>query len=98
MAFKCDNCGRGIRWGHRVSHSKRRTGRAFRPNIQKKTIMIDGRLIHAKLCTNCLKTLRKVKKARFASTNDGGAKGGEASKETPVLPDRRSHKPTASSR
>src|SRR3989338_10621383 len=96
MAFKCDNCGRGIRWGHRVSHSKRRTGRAFRPNIQKKTIMIDGRLIHAKLCTNCLKTLRKVKKARFASTNDGGSKRVKASKESPVLQDKPLQNPTAS--
>lgn len=64
MAFKCDNCGKGISWGHRVSHAKNRTNHAFRPNIQKKRIMVDGRLLRVKLCTNCIKTLKKVKKVK----------------------------------
>ncbi len=62
MAFKCDNCGKGIMWGHRVSHAKNRTNRVFRPNIQKKRIMVDGRFIRAKLCTNCIKLFRKREK------------------------------------
>ena len=66
MAFRCDNCGRGISWGHRVSHAKNRTNRAFKPNIQKKRILVDGRFINAKLCTNCLKTLKKVKKVKVS--------------------------------
>lgn len=66
MAFKCDNCGKGILWGHRVSHAKNRSSRAFRPNIQKKRILVDGRFISAKLCANCIKTLRKVKKVQAA--------------------------------
>lgn len=53
--------------GHRVSHAKNRSNRAFMPNIQKKRIMVDGRLLRVKLCTNCIKTLKKVKKARLAS-------------------------------
>lgn len=64
MAFKCDNCGRGISWGHRVSHAKNRTNHKFMPNIQKKRIMVDGRFVRVKLCTNCIKTLHKVKKDR----------------------------------
>lgn len=66
MAFKCDNCGRGIAWGHRVSHAKNRTNHKFMPNIQKKRIMVDGRWLRAKLCTNCLKTLKKVKKVKVS--------------------------------
>ena len=64
MAFKCDNCGRGISWGHRVSHAKNRTNHIFRPNIQKKRIMVDGKSVRLKLCTNCIKTLKKVKKVK----------------------------------
>ncbi|OGH12820.1 MAG: 50S ribosomal protein L28 [Candidatus Levybacteria bacterium RIFCSPHIGHO2_01_FULL_40_10] len=64
MAFKCDNCGKGLSWGHRVSHAKNRTNHAFRPNIQRKRIMVDGRMVRAKLCANCIKTLRKVKKVK----------------------------------
>ena len=59
MALKCDNCTKGIMYGHNVSHSKRRTNRTFKPNIQKKTIVINGRQMHLKLCTNCIKLLRK---------------------------------------
>ncbi len=64
MAFKCDNCGKGLSWGHRVSHAKNRTNHAFRPNIQKKKIIVDGQTMRVKLCANCIKTLRKVKKVK----------------------------------
>lgn len=64
MAFKCDNCGKSREMGHRVSHAKNRTNHAFMPNIQRKRIMVDGKYIRAKLCTNCIKTLRKVKKVK----------------------------------
>lgn len=62
MALKCDNCLKGIMWGHKVSHSKRRTNRIFKPNIQKKRITVNGREVRAKLCTNCIKLLQKKEK------------------------------------
>lgn len=64
MAFKCDNCGKSQMLGHRVSHAKNRTNHAFKPNIQKKRIMVDGQSMRVKLCANCIKTLRKVKKVK----------------------------------
>lgn len=64
MAFKCDNCGKSRSMGHRVSHAKNRTNHAFMPNIQTKKIVVDGKSIRVKLCTNCIKTLRKVKKVK----------------------------------
>jgi large subunit ribosomal protein L28 len=66
MAFKCDNCGKGIAWGHRVSHAKNRTNYAFKPNIQKKKVKVGGRFVSMKLCTNCIKTLKKVNKAKVS--------------------------------
>lgn len=66
MAFKCDNCNKGISWGHRVSHAKNRSNHMFRPNIQKKRIEIDGRMVRVKLCTKCIKLLNKNKKEAAA--------------------------------
>ena len=64
MAFKCDNCGKHRDMGHRVSHAKNRTNHAFKPNIQKKTIMAGGKRISMKLCANCIKLLRKIEKEK----------------------------------
>lgn len=62
MAFKCENCNKGIMYGHNVSHSKRRTARIFKPNLQKKKVMIGGVMRQVKLCTNCIKLMRKLQK------------------------------------
>jgi len=54
MAFKCENCGKGISWGHRVSHAKNRTNHMFKPNIQKKRVKIGKRVVSMKICANCI--------------------------------------------
>jgi large subunit ribosomal protein L28 len=55
----CELCGKKPRFGHSVSHSMRHTKRQFKPNIQKTTILRDGKLVKVKICTRCLKTLNK---------------------------------------
>lgn len=60
MAAKCMNCNKGIMMGHRVSHSKRRTNHAFKPNLQKKTFVMDGKKVSVKLCTNCIKLYKFI--------------------------------------
>ncbi len=55
----CEICHKAIQFGHNVSHSKRRTNRPWRPNIQKTTIVQDGKSVSLKVCTKCLRTLRK---------------------------------------
>ncbi|MCY3542691.1 MAG: 50S ribosomal protein L28 [Chloroflexota bacterium] len=42
--------------GNNVSHSKRRTRRRWRANLQKATIQVDGKTKRMKLCTRCLRT------------------------------------------
>jgi len=56
---KCEICGKGPQFGHNVSHSKVRTKRQFRPNIQKTKVLRGGRLVSIQVCTQCLKTLNK---------------------------------------
>jgi large subunit ribosomal protein L28 len=59
VASKCDICGKGPGFGHNVSHSKRRTNRMFRPNIQRATIMENGNAKRVNICTRCMRTLTK---------------------------------------
>lgn len=59
MAGKCDICGRGPSFGHNVSHSKRRTNRMFRINIQRTTIYVNGLPRKVDVCTRCIRTLHK---------------------------------------
>ncbi len=57
---KCEMCGKGPQFGHNVSHSKRRTNRMWRPNIQKTTIYEGNHKRHIMVCSDCLRTLKKV--------------------------------------
>ena len=56
---KCEICGKSPMFGHNVSHSKRATNRKFRPNIQRKHLMIDGQFRRVHICTRCLRTLSR---------------------------------------
>jgi large subunit ribosomal protein L28 len=55
----CQICGKGVGYGHNVSHSKRRTNRRWMPNIQKTTITIDNVQRSVRICTRCLRSLQK---------------------------------------
>jgi large subunit ribosomal protein L28 len=56
---KCEICGKKPMFGHNVSHSKKATKRQFRPNIQRKRVVIDGKMRRIHICTRCLRTLSR---------------------------------------
>jgi large subunit ribosomal protein L28 len=56
---KCEICGKTPQSGHNVSHSMRHTKRQFKANIQKATIVQEGKIRKVKICTRCLRTLSK---------------------------------------
>ncbi len=60
MPGKCDLCGKTPQFGHNVSHSKRRTNRRWRPNTQKRTLLLEGRRVRLNVCNRCLRTLHKA--------------------------------------
>lgn len=62
MGMKCFNCGKGIMYGHNVSHSKRRTNRVFKPNLHRVKIRINSVNKRVKLCTKCLRKTKKEMK------------------------------------
>jgi large subunit ribosomal protein L28 len=57
---KCEICGKTPQFGHNVSHSMRHTKRQFKVNIQKTTVVENGKMRKIKVCTRCLRTLTKV--------------------------------------
>jgi large subunit ribosomal protein L28 len=59
MARKCEICGKGPQFGNRVSHSNRKTRHKFNPNIQVVKMEIDGVKRKVKICTSCLRSLKK---------------------------------------
>ncbi len=71
MSQRCQVCGKGPQYGHAVSFSKRATNRRFMPNVSKRKVMIQGVEKHLMICTNCLRTLNKTNKGRFAKSLQG---------------------------
>lgn len=59
MRHRCEICGKGVSFGHNVSHSKRRTLRRWLPNIQKTSVTIRGVARTVQACTRCIRTARK---------------------------------------
>ncbi len=59
MASRCELCGKGVAFGHNVSHSNRRTNRRFLPNVQKTLVQVNGAARRIDACTRCIRTLRK---------------------------------------
>lgn len=58
---QCANCGKTTTFGRNVSFSKRRTARTVRPNLQKATVLENGRPIQKTLCAKCIKSMSKLK-------------------------------------
>lgn len=59
MASRCEITGKGKQHGNNVSFSLRRTKRVFKPNLQKKTFVIDGQKVTMTVSTQALRTLKK---------------------------------------
>ena len=56
---RCELTGKGKQYGHNVSFSQRHTQKIWKPNLQKKTIVIDGNKVTMKLSTQAIRTLKK---------------------------------------
>ncbi len=56
---KCEITGKGKQYGNNVSFSQRHTKKVWEPNLQKKTLVIDGKKVRVKVSTSALRTLKK---------------------------------------
>lgn len=55
----CELTGKGKQYGRNVSFSQRHTPKVWKPNLQKKTVVIDGKKIQMKISTQAIRTLKK---------------------------------------
>jgi large subunit ribosomal protein L28 len=64
MAGKCDVCDKRVTFGRNIRHKHSgrwerkapRTNREFRPNVQSRRMLIDGRIQRVNVCTRCMRT------------------------------------------
>ena len=45
--------------GNNVSFSQRHTSKVWKPNLQTKTLVIDGKKLKVKISTNAIRSLKK---------------------------------------
>lgn len=56
---RCDITGKGKQFGHNVSFSLRRTKKVWKPNLQTKTVVVDGKKVKLKVSAAGIRTLKK---------------------------------------
>lgn len=56
LARACAVCGKKVAFGHRVSHSNKKTLRRWEPNLHRVRAMVKGREERLKVCSRCLKS------------------------------------------
>ena len=59
---KCEVCGKGVTFGIKVSHSHRRSNRAWKPNVRSVKAIVNGTPKTVKVCSRCLRS-GKVQRA-----------------------------------
>ena len=64
MAQRCEICGKGPRFGHRISHAHNVTSRRFNPNLQRVRAVLGGVQRRVRICTRCLRSGKVTKPAR----------------------------------
>ena len=55
----CELTGKGKMYGHNVSFSQHKTRKVFKPNIQKRTLEVNGKKIRVNISVSALRTLKK---------------------------------------
>jgi len=55
----CDITGKGKQYGSNVSFSQRHTKKVWKPNLQTKTVVIDGKKVKLNVTAQGLRTLKK---------------------------------------
>jgi len=56
---KCELTGKGKQFGNNVSFSQRHTSKVWSPNLQTKTVIVNGKKVKMKLSTQAIRTLKK---------------------------------------
>ena len=66
MSYTCDISGKGKQFGNNVPFSQKKTRKVWKPNLQPKTIVINGQKVRLKLATSTIRTLKKWEREEAA--------------------------------
>ena len=55
----CELTGKGKMYGHNVSFSQHKTRKVFKPNIQQRTLEVNGKKVKVNISASALRTLKK---------------------------------------
>jgi large subunit ribosomal protein L28 len=67
MARRCELCGKGPLVGNNVSHANNKTKTRSLPNLRSVRAVVNGAVMHIRVCSRCLKAGRVVKAGRGRS-------------------------------
>ena len=57
--LKCEITNKGKQYGNNVSFSQRHTKKVWKPNLQTKSLIIDGKKVKVKLSAAAIRSLKK---------------------------------------
>ena len=63
MAQRCEICGKGPMYGHRISHAHNLTNRRWNPNLQRVRALVGKTPKRLRVCTSCIRSGKVVKPA-----------------------------------
>jgi large subunit ribosomal protein L28 len=80
MSYACDITGKGKQFGNNVPFSQKKTRKVWKPNLQPKTIVINGQKVRLKLAASTIRTLKKWERqeAAKAAKNEAAKAPAEA--------------------
>jgi large subunit ribosomal protein L28 len=64
MANACEICGKRPLFGHNISHAHNLSKRRWSPNLQRVSVIIDGKKKKIRVCASCLKSGKVQKVSR----------------------------------
>ena len=70
---KCDICGKGVTFGIKVSHSHRRSNKAWKPNVKKVKAIVNGNTKSINVCTRCLRSGKVTRAVWFLTFGEADA-------------------------
>jgi large subunit ribosomal protein L28 len=76
----CEITGKGKQYGNNVSFSQRHTKKVWKPNLQTKTLIVDGRKVTLKISTQALRTLKKKGLIQSAQSPKAASKATSSAK------------------
>ena len=56
---KCELTGKGKQYGNNVPFSQKKTRKVWKPNLQNKTVIVDGKKVTLKISAHAIRTLKK---------------------------------------